>query len=218
MSLGSCHSPAWVPSKTPPNSAWAAARRIRGQLCRLCDLALEAKDDGKLSRFRHHEFKILRALHGDFERLNLDTVHGISVVECDVCRLARAAKRLALSAYAEEYTDFIRATRATSDGMAARVNRDFVDDFRRYIARAGLLEHSKAQQLMARAALVSQYLTAAERTIEIPLGAEGHIAQHNAVDMSLAPKYGYLNGTAGRMDSLHVRIMTLGGPQLRIVR
>ena len=218
MNLGSCHSPAWVPSKTPPNSAWAAARRIRGQLCRLCDLALEAKDCGKLSRFRHHEFKILRTMHGDFERLNLNTVHGIPAAECDVCCLARATKRLVLSAYAGEWTDFIRATHGTRDGMVARVNRDFGDDFRRYIAQAGLLEHSKAHQLMARAELVSQYLAAAGKVIEIPPGAEEEPAKYATMEAPPAPEREYLIRSADRMESLHIRIMTLGGSPLRILR
>ncbi len=218
MNLGSCHAPAWVPSKSPPNSAWAAARRIRGQLCRLCDLALEAKDCGRLSRFRYQELKILRALHGDFERLDLDTAHCISATECDVCRLARAAKRMALSVYACDYTDFLHATRDTPDGMTSRASRNFGDDFRRYIARSGLPEHSKTYQLMSRAELVSQYLAATERTIEISPGAEERAAKNEAVGGLQPPEYGSLNDAVGKLKSLHVRIMTLGMPQLRIVR
>ncbi len=217
MNLGSCHTPAWVPSKPPPNSAWAAARRIRGQLCRLSDLALEAKDGGRLSRFRYHEFKILHALHGDFERLDLDTAHCISATECDVCRLARAAKRMALSVYVGEYTDFLQATRETPDGMTARASRDFGDDFRRYIARSGLQKHSKAYQLMARAELVSQYLAMAERAPEIQPFAEEQTAECRIPDAQPSSVGGYIQSMTNRLQSLHVRIMTRGGAQLRIV-
>ena len=218
MNLGSCHAPAWVPSNPPPNSAWAATMRIRGQLCRLCDLALEVRDGGKLPRPRHNELRILRTLHGDFERLDLNTVHGISAAECDVCCLARAAKRMVLSEYAGEWTDFIRATHGTKDGTAARVNRDFADDFRRYIERSGLPEQSRAYQLMVRAELVSQYLTTAERAPESPTVAEEQAAGCRVEDALSSPTGEYIQSMTDQLRSLHVRIMTRGGAQLRIVR
>ncbi len=124
---------------------------------------------------------------------------------------------MVLSAYADEWIDFIHATHGTRDGMAARVNRDLGDDFQLYIARAGLLEHSKPHQLMTRAELVSQYL-AAGRAIETTPDTDRRADQYRVADAPPAPEYGNLSDTAGRMESLHIRIMTLGGPPLRIVR
>ncbi len=213
MNLGSCHTPAWVPSKTPPNSAWAAARRIRGQLCRLCDLALEAKDCGKLSRFRHHELKILRALHGDFERLDLNTVHGIPAAECDVCCLARATKRMALSVYAGEYTDFLHATRETPDGMTVRVSHDFGDDFRRYIARSELPKHSKTHQLMARAVMVSQYLAAVVQDPEMS-HENTALVRIRIIDDTPPP---LVRQSANALTEMGYRVAMLLGSHLRIL-
>ncbi len=123
-----------------------------------------------------------------------------------------------MSAYAEEYTDFIRTTRETPDGMTARVERDFGTDFRRYIVRSGLPEYAKGYKLMARAELVAQYLAAAEKPGDLQPVAEEQVAECKAAPASQLKDYSSLKGVTNRLDSLHVRIMTLSGPQLRIVR
>ncbi len=162
--------------------------------------------------------RIWSCMESEKDRLDLNTTHCISAAECDVCRLARASKRIVLSAYAEEYTDFIRATRETPDGMTVRVDRDFGADFRRYIVRSGLPEYAKGYKLMARAEMVSQHLVTAERAPESQPITEEQATECRVVDAQPSPAGGYIQNMTERPQSRHIRIIMRGGPQLRIVR